>query len=247
MTETKNIIWNSKNVAFFWDTYIRDAKNSGAWMSEGSGKAISSRMKKVLPRNFFVSPKVLCDWGCGTGNFAQKLVDSGHVVFGVDQAEVVSQIQNLSAGFRPLSDSKLLPSEGIDLLYALEVIEHVIESEISNTFSEWRRILKPSGYLLITTPNNEDLESNSIVCPNCETKFHSVQHVRSLSPNSITKMFLENGFQVEQIWLGEFFFETRRTAAVEILRKAWYRIRRFIALKEKRSNHPHMMVLAKLA
>lgn len=246
MGRVKDIVWDSKNVAFFWSTYVNDSKNIGAWMSEGSGRAISSQMKRILPRAFFFTPKVLCDWGCGTGNFAAGLVTSGHKVYGVDQPEVITEIENYPSNFMPLTDSKLIPNQEIDLLYALEVIEHIIESQIPKTFLEWRRILNPGGYLLITTPNSENLESNSIVCPNCETKFHSVQHVRSISPGSITKMLLDYGFQVERIWLGEFFFETKKGAVVEKLRKIWYWIRRIRARKEIKTNSPHMMVLAKL-
>ena len=246
MLEQKKIVWSASNVAFFWSSYLKNPKNHGSWMSEGSGKAIIRRMKALLPNGFLSAPKVICDWGCGTGNFAKDFVVKGHKVFGLDQKEVVSQIPQDSDKFICISDSGLIHDEEVDLLYALEVIEHIIDNEIQNTFSEWRRILKKNGYLLLTTPNDENLEANSIVCPNCEIQFHSVQHVRSLSTESISKMLGENGFEIEKVWLGEFFFATKQRFVIEMLRKVWFAIRMIRGGQNKDLKQPHMMVLCKL-
>jgi SAM-dependent methyltransferase len=246
MVVQKKIVWNAVNVAFFWNSYLGNPRNHGAWMSEGSGEAIIRRMKKILPSKFLSDPKSICDWGCGTGNFAKTFTAKGHAVIGLDQKEVVSQIPRDSDKFIGISDSTVINDEELDLVYALEVIEHIIDSEIQRTFSEWRRILKKSGYLLLTTPNDENLEENSIFCPNCETQFHTVQHVRSLSVSSISKMLEINGFAVEKVWLGEFFFATKRGFIIEMLRKVWFAIRRIREVKNKNLKQPHMMVLCKL-
>ena len=246
MNVQKKIVWNASNVAFFWNSYLNNSKNHGAWMSEGSGEAITKKMKKILPSGFLSDAKSICDWGCGTANFAKALAAKGHSIFGLDQKEVGSQIPRDSEKFTGISDSKVISNEELDLVYALEVIEHIIDSEIQSTFSEWRRILKKNGYLLLTTPNDENLEANSIFCPNCETQFHTIQHVRSLSVSSISTMLDTNGFKVERIWLGEFFFKTKRGFVIEILRKVWFAIRKLREGRNKNLKQPHMMVLCKL-
>jgi len=246
MIEQKKIVWNSSNVAFFWSTYLKNPKNHGGWMSEGSGKAIGRRMRKILPNGFLSTPREICDWGCGTGNFAKSFVASGHKVFGLDQKEIVSQISQNMTNFIGVSDSSEIRNGELDLVYALEVIEHIIDSEIQKTFREWRRVLKKDGYLLITTPNDEDLETNSIICPNCETQFHTVQHVRSFSSSSISKLLIENDFIVEKIWLGEFFFATKRGFLFETLRKVWFITRKIQESQNKNLQKPHMMVLCRL-
>jgi 2-polyprenyl-3-methyl-5-hydroxy-6-metoxy-1,4-benzoquinol methylase len=246
MVEQKKIIWNSSNVAYFWTSYLNNSSKHGVWMSEGSGKSIKKRMKKILPKRFLSTPKSICDWGCGTGNFAKSYAAKGHKVFALDQKEIVSQIPQGLNNLIGLSDSTVIHDCSLDLVYALEVIEHIIDSEMKKTFSEWRRILKKDGYLLLTTPNDEDLDSNSIVCPNCETQFHSVQHVRSLSTNSISVLMAENGFVVEKIWLGEFFFATQRGIFIETLRKVWFTTRRVQESQNKNLKQPHMMMLSRL-
>lgn len=246
MTMRKDIVWDASKVALFWRSYLENPKNHGAWMSEGSGVAIARKMIDILPSKFLSSPKSICDWGCGTGNFAKVFVSKGHKVFGLDQEDIVSQIPPDLGGFVAISDSSKIDDEKFDLIYALEVIEHIIDSEIQKTFSEWRRLLKKSGYLLLTTPNDENLEENSVLCPNCETYFHSVQHVRSFSPGSISNMLEENGFGVEKVWLGEFFFTTKRGFAIEALRKVWFVIRKIRDSQNKDFKQPHMMILCKL-
>jgi 2-polyprenyl-3-methyl-5-hydroxy-6-metoxy-1,4-benzoquinol methylase len=246
MEVQKKIVWNASNVAFFWNSYSRNPKNSHAWMSEGSGKAIAKEMRNILPRGFLSDQKSICDWGCGTGSFAKALATQGHRVYGFDQVEVVSQISSGAESFIGVSNSNVIKNQELDLVYALEVIEHIIDSEIDKSFAEWRRILKKDGFLLFTTPNEEDLQSNSIICPNCETQFHSVQHVRSLSKLSISEMVGLQGFKVERVWLGEFFFATKRGHIIESLRKVWFIIRKIQARKAGNSKPPHMMVLCKL-
>lgn len=246
MVMGREIVWDASKVALFWKFYSENPKNHGAWMSEGSRVAINKKMKEILPNGFLSDPKFICDWGCGTGNFAKAFVAKGHKVFGLDQDVVVSQIPTDSDRFVGISDSSVIKDEELDLIYALEVIEHIIDSEIQKTFGEWRRVLKKNGYLLLTTPNEENLKENSIFCPNCETQFHSVQHVRSLSTASISKMLNENGFKVEKVWLGEFFFATKRGLAIEILRKIRFGARKLKEIKNKDLKQPHMMVLCKL-
>jgi SAM-dependent methyltransferase len=246
MVMRREIVWDASNVAHFWNSYLENPKNNGTWMSEGSGEAITRKMIEILPNKFLSNSKSICDWGCGTGNFAKAFVAKGHRVFGLDQKEIVSQIPANSDAFIGISDSSMIHDEELDLIYALEVIEHIIDSEIQNTFSEWRRILKKSGYLLLSTPNEENLEENSIFCPNCKTHFHSVQHVRSLSRSSISNMLEENGFRVEKVWLGEFFFSTKRGFVIEMLRKVWFAIRKMQESQNTDFKQPHMMVLCKL-
>lgn len=245
MTTVKKIVWNSSNVAFFWDTYLRRSNKAQVWMSEGSGEAISRRMKRMLPRAFFSSSKTICDWGCGKGKFGKKLALRSHRVFGLDQTEVIENIQHSVPNFTAIDDSRVIKNQEVDLVYAIEVIEHIIDSEIHQTFLEWRRILKRNGYLVITTPNDENLDENSIVCPNCKTSFHSVQHVRTLNAESLTTLMNKNGFEVKNIWLGEFFYSTNRGFALEILRKLKFQIRR-CGSRIRQTKPPHMMALCTL-
>jgi hypothetical protein len=60
---------------------------------------------------------------------------------------------------------------------------------------EIRRILKPgTGYLFVTTPNNENLEASTVFCPECGAVFHRYQHLRSFTIESLEELMRSHGF-----------------------------------------------------
>ena len=56
-------------------------------------------------------------------------------------------------------------------------------------------MLKPGGRLVVTTPNEEDLEQSKVVCPECLARFHKMQHVRSWSARTLTERLEGYGFK----------------------------------------------------
>ena len=106
-------------------------------------------------------------------------------------------------------DAAALPfhDQQFDALFAGEVIEHV--SDVHETLREWRRVLKPGGVAIITTPNRERLVAlaDGLECP------YSRDHLSELSYREFTKKLLpENGFEfLEQscvyleLWLKNIF------------------------------------------
>jgi ubiquinone/menaquinone biosynthesis C-methylase UbiE len=100
------------------------------------------------------------DLGCGDGNFTGLLAQAGAQPVGVDVAEAAlrraraahPEIRFLLAapeGPLPLQDA------AFDVVWASEVIEHVADT--ARWLSEVRRVLRPAGRLLLTTPNHPRL------------------------------------------------------------------------------------------
>ena len=81
-----------------------------------------------------------------------------------------------------------------DAIFAGEVIEHV--TDVERTLHEWRRVLKPGGVAIITTPNKERLVAlaDGLECP------YSRDHLSELSYRQLTRELLpSSGFEfVEQ-------------------------------------------------
>jgi SAM-dependent methyltransferase len=110
-------------------------------------------------RELGAPPRVL-DVGCGEGYFTARLARAGAVALGVDvSAEALRrarsrhpqlQLQAIDAGGEwPLADASF------DLVWAGEVIEHVADT--AGWLSEARRVLRPAGRLLLTTPDHGPL------------------------------------------------------------------------------------------
>ena len=104
-----------------------------------------------------VSPgERVLDLGCGEGAFAAQLALAGAEVLAVDVAEV--PLRRARAA-NPGLPTQLIDGEGawdiadasFDVVWAGEVIEHVADT--SRWLSELRRVLRPGGRLLLSTPD----------------------------------------------------------------------------------------------
>lgn len=97
------------------------------------------------------------DLGCGEGTFTAELARVADSVIGADVAEAA-----LSRARRrhPELDFRRVPFEGplpfgpasFDLVWSSETIEHVADT--ARWLSEVRRVLSPSGRIMLTTPSH---------------------------------------------------------------------------------------------
>ena len=115
-----------------------------------------------LRREFLISElnpgDHVLDLGCGSGEFTAELARAGaRDVIGAEVAE--SAIARARERY-PTLDFRLIPVDGplpfednmFELVWASEVIEHVADT--ARWLSEVRRVLRPGGRVLITTPSH---------------------------------------------------------------------------------------------
>lgn len=96
------------------------------------------------------------DLGCGDGAFTTVMSGAGADPIGADVAQAAlgrAREQHPELDFRLVPIDGPLPFEDccFDLVWASEVIEHVADT--ARWLSEVRRVLKPRGRLLLTTPS----------------------------------------------------------------------------------------------
>jgi SAM-dependent methyltransferase len=94
-----------------------------------------------------------------------------------------------------VADAVHLPFEdsAFDAVYAGEIIEHVPDARTA--LAEWRRVLKPGGTLIVTTPNRDRLvaRANRVAMP-----VHP-EHVREMSLGEARATLIAEGFAVEKV------------------------------------------------
>jgi 2-polyprenyl-3-methyl-5-hydroxy-6-metoxy-1,4-benzoquinol methylase len=186
------IQWTRELSARFWDHL---ARSNVRYFSDETGQAI---IRAVQRSGVPLTGRIL-DFGCGPGHLVAHLVRQRIACEGVDfSADSVSQTNKRLGGnafFKGASQIYSIPTDlktvDYDLIFCIETIEHVLQPELNATFQELHRLLRPNGFLIVTTPNDEALDESKVICPECGCIFHRMQHVHSWNKISISA-FLES-------------------------------------------------------
>jgi 2-polyprenyl-3-methyl-5-hydroxy-6-metoxy-1,4-benzoquinol methylase len=194
------LTWTPELVSRFWDL-IGDSFLGRLAFSAGNSERLS---QVFLP---YLQPGMrYLDFGAGNGHFAERMVQAGYQMALYDPASLRDlhsrELLQGKSGFL----GNMSPGSGtkFDGLFLIEVIEHVLDSDLESTFNLIREFLSPDGLLFLTTPNKEQLEDNFVVDPTNGLFFHRWQHVRSLSRQSLTKLLKR--FEFEPIVIHEIEF-----------------------------------------
>ena len=148
--------------------------------------------------------------GCGAGDFAIHLSKNKSVVTAVDFSSKAIEIakekakaQSQSVDFQ-VADAQSLPfaSNSFDLIFSCECLEHVPEPQ--KALNEFYRVLKPSGYLILTTENYSNaMILGWIVAWLRKESFNSGAVVQPIDHFflywNVRKMFRKAGFKVLQM------------------------------------------------
>lgn len=157
-----------------------------------------------IARLFGMKGGRVLDYGCGPGYLSRQLAISRFNTTGIEHSAASAESANLrleglecwngcyTTGTLPES----LARDAFEWVFSVEAYEHLREEWIPEYFLGIRKYLKKNGYLLITTPNEENLDDNLVVCPCCESKFHRWGHLRSVSSSSLRQLAESFGFEV---------------------------------------------------
>ena len=97
---------------------------------------------------------LVCDIGCGPGQIARYLHDQGADAMGVDLSpKMVEQARLLNPDQRfEQADMRTLPFKDGELagITAFYSVIHIPRPDVTNVLKEFRRVLQPDGWLLLT-------------------------------------------------------------------------------------------------
>lgn len=167
-------------------------------------------LKKYIPSK----PKLkILDFGCGAGQIIEQMctINPSSTYYGVDVS--TSLINNNKkkfpeCQFRTIRDGERLPfsSNFFDFILAADSIEHVHNTEIA--FTEFARILKPKGRIVITTPYHGLIKNLMIILTNnFDLIFNPLgTHIRFFTKKSLSKCLSTVALKTTRIdYYGRFY------------------------------------------
>jgi 2-polyprenyl-3-methyl-5-hydroxy-6-metoxy-1,4-benzoquinol methylase len=195
--EYKLLVWTDEKVQRYWN-YISQFPEH--YFTYQVGANLAKFIKKYTKGN-----DTLLDYGSGPGFLLRHLLGSNIEVSALEfSSDTLQRIKNSYEGqkdFKGAYSIEELDKKNIrfNVITLIEVIEHLDDLYLELTFNNIHRLLEPGGYLIITTPNNEDLTKSYICCPETNELFHLWQHIRSWNIGTLEIFLNKMGFTIHVI------------------------------------------------
>jgi 2-polyprenyl-3-methyl-5-hydroxy-6-metoxy-1,4-benzoquinol methylase len=186
--------WTPEMVSRFWDW---QSGTPEVYFSYRFGAEIAGSLAPYLNGR----DRVL-DYGCGVGYLLPHLCRHARAVYGADLShKSVEQANARLSGTGSFEGAFLVTdlrgSEAVfDAIVAIEIIEHLYDTELDAMLNDIRAMLAAGGIVIFTTPNDEDRQANMILCPATGELFHRWQHVRSWNVETLPSYLRASGFTV---------------------------------------------------
>lgn len=146
----------------------------------------------------------ILDLGCGNGALCRTLRDAGYDMTGCDvDAGGIELARQAVKGVRferlgMEDDPGVLGNREYDAVVSTEVVEHLYAPRSLPRFAA--RVLKPGGYLILTTPYHGYLKNLVLSLLNKWDGHHDPMwdggHIKFWSRRTLTRLLSENGFDV---------------------------------------------------
>jgi 2-polyprenyl-3-methyl-5-hydroxy-6-metoxy-1,4-benzoquinol methylase len=183
--------WTPELVSRFWDGVSQTELDKLSFAKQG-GPSLLVAIDHLLPRD-----GVIIDFGAGDGHLVRLMCERGLRAAAYEPSKI--RMQQLEAklagvsGFEGVIGPQMHRS--FDVIIMSEVIEHVLDEELDLTLNRLAELTKPGGTVIVTTPNNENLELNMAYCPASNMLFHKWQHVRSFTTDTLASLLGRYGFR----------------------------------------------------
>lgn len=190
------------------DAYISHNSNAGGFMGMAFrfARAFTLRQKRnIVRRASGKGTGSILDFGCGTGEFAHVMKNSGWQVTGIEPAGKAAEFARKDYGLDvEESLSGLDAGASFDVITAWHVLEHV--HGLNGTLQSIKDALKPGGVLLMALPNFTALDAGHY--GPCWAGYDVPRHLHHFSPKAVSRLAGLHGFTLKgqkPMWLDAFY------------------------------------------
>ena len=156
-------------------------------------QAQSAGLKRGLKKWLNVKSKKVLDLGCGTGELCWLATSLGaQSVVGVNlsQDEINYIKSHIPATFiceDILDYLSKCKSESVDVIYALNILEHFNKDDLYKVLYESKRVLRVGGHLIAMVPNATSPYGTM-------TRYWDITHQQAFTPSSVQQLMRVCGF-----------------------------------------------------
>ncbi|MCF7820371.1 MAG: class I SAM-dependent methyltransferase [Candidatus Pacebacteria bacterium] len=183
--------------------------------SESSDILTNEHLLRYELARQFSDNKIILDLACGSGYGSNILAEKAKQVIGVDiDSEAIKEARtkylhsNLS--FEVVSALRLgLDSNSVDLIVSLETVEHFEQKDQIKFLQELKRVLKPDGLLIMSTPNS------------LASKHRNPWHLKELNEKEFISLLIQEFKHIQVLYQGTAMasvISNRETPAVDSLK-----------------------------
>lgn len=208
------------------DYYLSSCQGHEEFIST-KGRILPLRLSLPLSLAELTAGMQVVDIGCGRGEIILQCAKQGSISWGIDYAfpalelakEALDDSTNQeiinSIGIQQ-AEAQHLPfkNNSTDIVFMLDVVEHLLPDELRLAFGETLRILKPGGKLIIHTMPNlwyyhfgypvyrfmQRLRGEKLPADPRQRWTYSHVHVNEQTPRTLKQAMIASGFHTK-VWL----------------------------------------------
>jgi 2-polyprenyl-3-methyl-5-hydroxy-6-metoxy-1,4-benzoquinol methylase len=230
------LAWTPETIERFWRWQVRHPDH---YFTKRFGRNIARSLSRWIG-----GARTVLDFGCGPGFLIPHLAALGKDVTATDHSKAAAAAANREFGAVPgfrgavAIDELLAAGRHFEAIVSIEVIEHLSEESLGSFLSALRALAAPNATVIVTTPNEEDLDAAEVFCPHCDHTFHRYQHMRSWTAASVSATLAAAGFAVVSTYTTDF----SKPPARDVIGTLKRIVKRFLGRPEKR---PHLVCVAR--
>lgn len=203
-----------------------------------------SRIKIIL--RLVGKSGVVLDLGCLDGTIGFELIKLGNKVYGIDASKKSVELA-CEKGIRAFvgdleSPLDLSYASSFDVVVAGEIIEHIYQ--VNNFLDEIYKVLKPTGYLVLSTPNLASLGRRLMLLlginPHIEVTLRTTPnytpggHIRYFVKSTLFNLLNEHGFEIVEFTSDVINLNEKGSLGMEYMAKLFPTFGRSLIVRAKK-------------